>query len=176
MHEGAHHICALQFDYMHSRFDSVAKQMENRINNSSPVLLQRWLTRSCGLLQLLAPPALAFLHSSPLKVPFSFCSPAPSIPALLPFLRPVSRLNLIQVVFMQIFPSIPFFSQLFLPRGIIHRTAVVHVSTDLTNGAAVLYILYCNVLNPMPTFNMSNIHVFTSNSVEQNDGAPFMVF
>lgn len=35
MHEG------LQFDYTHSHFDSVAKQMENRINNSSPVLLQQ---------------------------------------------------------------------------------------------------------------------------------------
>lgn len=41
MHEGAHHICELEFDYMHSRFDSVAKQMENGINSSSPVLLQQ---------------------------------------------------------------------------------------------------------------------------------------
>lgn len=33
MHEATHHICDLELDCMHSRFDSVAKQMENKINN-----------------------------------------------------------------------------------------------------------------------------------------------
>lgn len=66
---------------------------------------------------------------------------------------------------MPIFPSI-----------IIHRTAVVHVSTDLTNGPTVLHFkLQCTKSNA----NIQHVQhtcLYSPNSAEQNEGAPFMVF